>query len=98
MLLPAAIAAMRVTHPDAEIMIRDDLSEGVLEAVAEGRAHIGLTAQPVPSSKLRYRPLCEDAFGLVCQANSPLAAPGPVSWQILTRQPLWRWRPPAVCA
>ncbi|MFC7557298.1 LysR substrate-binding domain-containing protein [Pseudoroseomonas wenyumeiae] len=43
-------------------MIRDGLSEGVLEAVADGRAHIGLTVQPVPSSKLHYRPLCEDAL------------------------------------
>src|SRR5687767_14834246 len=45
-LLPPAIARFREGHPEVAVAVLDGLSGSVLDAVAEGRADIGLTIRP----------------------------------------------------
>src|SRR5699024_3165348 len=72
-LVPPVIARFGTVAPDVEVRIVDGLSGSVLDAVAEGRADIGLTIQPSPRAALTFQPLLADPFGLVCRSDHPLA-------------------------
>ena len=86
-LLPPAIARHREGHPEVEVAILDGLSGIVLDAVAEGRADIGLTIRPSPRATLGYRPLLSDEFGLVCRPDDELAGEGPLPWSAFEGRP-----------
>jgi DNA-binding transcriptional LysR family regulator len=86
-LLPPAIARYREDHPDVEVAIMDGLSGSVLDAVAEGRADIGLTIKPSPRATLNYRPLMSDEFGLVCRPDDALAGKSPLPWSVFAQRP-----------
>lgn len=86
-LLPPAVARYREGHPEVEVAILDGLSGSVLDAVAEGRADIGLTIQPSPRATLAYRPLLSDEFGLVCRPDDELAGDGPLPWSAFKGRP-----------
>jgi LysR family carnitine catabolism transcriptional activator len=81
-LLPPAIAALHTDHPDVAVVILDGLSGSVVDAVAEGRAEIGLTVQPAPTRALHYQPLIADELGLVCRADDPLAGHETLPWSV----------------
>lgn len=81
-LLPMAISTFHADHPDVEFIIRDGLSSSILEAVTDGRTEIGLTVQPMPTSKLIYEPLISDEFGLVCRADDPLGKKKNHAWSV----------------
>ncbi len=86
-MLPPAIARYRLDHPDVEVAIMDGLSGSVLDAVAEGRADIGLTIKPSPRTTLSYRPLMSDEFGLVCRPDDPLAGEEALPWSVFAERP-----------
>ena len=86
-MLPPAIARYRLDHPDVEVAIMDGLSGSVLDAVAEGRADIGLTIKPSPRATLNYRPLMSDEFGLVCRPDDALAGEGALPWSVFEQRP-----------
>lgn len=86
-LLPPAIARHREGHPEVEVAILDGLSGIVLDAVAEGRADIGLTIRPSPRATLAYRPLLSDEFGLVCRPDDERAGEGPLPWSAFEGRP-----------
>jgi LysR family transcriptional regulator, carnitine catabolism transcriptional activator len=86
-LLPHAIARFRTTHPDVDILIRDSLSEGVVEAVAQGGADLGVTVRSSPAKGLSYRQLAADRFGLVCRPDDPLAGREAVPWSVFEARP-----------
>src|SRR3954447_18839832 len=86
-LLPPAIARYCADHPCVEVAIMDGLSGSVLDAVAEGRADIGLTIKPSPRATLNYRPLMSDEFGLVCRPDDALAGEGPLPWSVFAQRP-----------
>ena len=72
-LLPGLIARFLASHPEVEISIVDALSDGVVDAVLEGRADFGFTAGAVGGSgRLSFRPLVEDEFVAVSHPGGPL--------------------------
>lgn len=86
-LLPPAIARYREGHPEVELAILDGLSGSVLDAVAEGRADVGLTIRPSPRATLAYEPLLSDEFGPVCRPDDELAGDGPLPWSVFQTRP-----------
>ena len=88
MLLPGALARFQAERPGVEVMILDGLSGSITEAVASGRAEIGLTVQSPHTEALIYRPLLTDDFGLVCRADDPLAeVKGKLNWSVFADRP-----------
>lgn len=68
--LPPLIARFAEQRPDVEVVIEDALSDGVVAAVADGRADLGFTAGLMESTdRLTFRPLLQDRFVAI-------AAPG----------------------
>jgi LysR family transcriptional regulator, carnitine catabolism transcriptional activator len=86
-LLPPAITRYREDHPEVEVAVLDGLSGSVLDAVAQGRADIGLTIRPSPQATLAYRPLLSDEFGLVCRPDDALAGDAPLPWSVFEGRP-----------
>jgi LysR family carnitine catabolism transcriptional activator len=81
-LLPDALARFQAEHPEVEVVILDGLSGSIAEAVATGRAEIGITVQSPLTTALAYQPLLTDGFGLVCKSEDPLARSGKQDWSV----------------
>jgi DNA-binding transcriptional LysR family regulator len=92
-LLPGAIARFRALHPAVQFLIQDGLSSSVVDAIAEGRADIGVTVRPLPADKLLYRPLLADQFGLVCRPDDALAQQASVPWSAFASRPFIAMNP-----
>ncbi len=86
-LLPPAIARFREGRPEVEVAVLDGLAGSVLDAVAEGRADLGLTIRPSPRATLAYRPLLSDEFGLVYRPDDELAGDTPLPWSVFEGRP-----------
>ncbi|HWK45404.1 MAG TPA: LysR family transcriptional regulator [Stellaceae bacterium] len=86
-LLAPAVARFQAGYPDVAVAIQDGLAESVIEAVAAGRADLGLTVQATLDDRLTYQPLLEDTFGMVCRADDPLASSGVVDWTVFRSRP-----------
>lgn len=87
-LLPAALRRFAAAFPEVEIVILDGLSQSVVDAVTNGQADFGLTAQPPPGQGFAYAPLLSDEFGLVCQSDDAMAAgTTSLTWSVFTDRP-----------
>lgn len=79
MLLPPRLAAFRQAHPHIEISLRETVpSHTIAEAVASGRADIGIVQLPYLVEGLEERVLLQEEMALVVPAGHRLAAGGPV--------------------
>lgn len=86
-LLPGAIARLRITAPGVDVSIRDSLSESVVDAVSSGRAELGITVRTPPERHLSYRQLVSDRLGVVCRADDELAQAETVPWTVFETRP-----------
>ena len=87
-LLPGLIVRFLASHPEVEISIVDALSDGVADAVLEGRADFGFTAGAVGGSgRLSFRPLVEDEFVAVGYPGGPLDDVQDYRWQEFDGRP-----------
>lgn len=87
-LLPEILGQYRIRWPGVEIEIRDIDSRAVANAVARGRVEFGIASPIEERSGLRYRPLFEDALGVICRRDDPLAGlDRAVRWSDLDGRP-----------
>ena len=86
-LLPGAIARLRLTAPNVDVSIRDSLSESVVDAVSSGCAELGITVRTAPERHLSYRQLVSDRLGLVCRADDELAQAETLPWSVFETRP-----------
>ncbi len=78
-ILPPILRTYVKQHPDVRLDVKDTDSASVQADLVAGRADIGLASQPELPGLERHL-LFSDRFGLVCQADSPLAQ----NWTSLT--------------
>ncbi len=86
-LVPAAMVALRRTHPAVEFTLIEAPAEELLVSVEEGRADLGLSVRPAAQQRLRYEHLLDDPMVLLCRADDPLAARGSVPWSVFAQRP-----------
>jgi DNA-binding transcriptional LysR family regulator len=86
-ILPEAIRQFRCSRPKVDIVIRDDMSHEITEAVGECRVEIGIGARPSTSDRVIYHPLLSDEFVLVCRKDDPLAGRGKALWSTFQGRP-----------
>lgn len=73
-LLPRHLAAFRKEYPDIEITLRETVpARAVAEAVAGGKADIGIVHLPYMVEGLQHRELLEEELALVVPISHPLA-------------------------
>ncbi|MEX0349866.1 MAG: LysR family transcriptional regulator [Paracoccaceae bacterium] len=72
LLFPQILEHMTERFPGLKVELRDTDSQQVLDALADGKAEIGIASGYHPLNGIRALPLLEDRFGLVCAADHPL--------------------------
>ena len=74
-LLPRHLAAFRKAYPDIEITLRETVpAKAVAEAVAGGKADIGIVHLPYHVEGLKHRELLREELALVVPVSHPLAS------------------------
>jgi len=72
LVFPAILDHMTKQFPGLKVELRDTDTQQVLDALAEGKADIGIASGHHPLNGIKAVPLFEDQFGLVCAADHPL--------------------------
>ncbi len=72
-LLPKALPALRKRHPELKLILREELTDPLLEGLGAGRLDAVLIALPYPIGDLAYVELFEDGYQLACGRTHPLA-------------------------
>lgn len=86
-LLPRHLAAFRKTYPDVEITLRETVpAKAVAEAVAGGKADIGIVHLPYQVEGLEHRELLQEELALVVPDAHPLAEKGEVALAALAAE------------
>lgn len=69
-LLPRILPALTGAYPDAELQVRETLTQSLLAELGQGRLDVILAALPLAGADLETRPLFQDRFLLAVQ-NRP---------------------------
>lgn len=85
-LLPKVIARFRQTRPKVEVIIRENLSEGLLQSLQERMIDFAMTAPPSGISGIDFVPLIEDDYLLVCRPEDLEDIPDPAPWSIFAER------------
>lgn len=86
-LLPSAIAAFRQTHPQVEIIIRENPTGGLYQSLHDRLIDFAVSTPPPASGDFAFDPLFEDECILVCRPEDVAAIPDPAPWQIFRDLP-----------
>ncbi|SEN85947.1 transcriptional regulator, LysR family [Sphingomonas gellani] len=84
--LPAAIASFRITHPQVDVVLRDQLSGALYQQMQERQIDLAVTTPP-DEGDFRFEPMMRDAMVLVVAAGSPLDTGTPANWSIFADHP-----------
>ncbi|SLN53429.1 HTH-type transcriptional regulator BenM [Pseudoruegeria aquimaris] len=86
LIFPGVLAHMTRAFPGAKVEMRDADTRQVLDALAEGKADIGIASGLHSVRGVRALPLFADRFGLVCSTAHPLmqAAEAPTVAAVLS--------------
>ncbi|WP_264210535.1 LysR family transcriptional regulator [Leisingera thetidis] len=72
LVFPPVLEHMTASYPGIKVELRDTDTQQVLDALAEGKADIGIASGYHPLNGVKAVPLFEDRFGLVCSTGHPL--------------------------
>lgn len=86
-LVPEAMAAYRVLHPDIDVRVADSAVEHVIARVLSGESDIGIGPEREHMPQLQARELFEMPFALVFPEGHPLEQAARVTWQDVARYP-----------
>jgi LysR family carnitine catabolism transcriptional activator len=86
-LLPKVIAKFRETRPQVEVIIRENLSEGLLQNLQERMIDFAISTPPVGVAGIEFQPLIEDDCVLVCRPEDLDGIPDPAPWSIFADRP-----------
>jgi LysR family hydrogen peroxide-inducible transcriptional activator len=87
-LLPAVLPGLRRAYPDLKLYLREDLTDGLLEALAAGRLDVALLATPFDLRGMISTPLGEEDVVVALPADHPLAGRAHLTEADLADQPL----------
>ena len=73
--LPDALRRFTKSLPQAELMIREDVTEHLVAAVAEGELDLAIVALPIEDPRLHVETLCTEPLFLAVPWQHPLAKP-----------------------
>ena len=77
-LLPRMLHALRETHPDFKLFIREDQSQPLVDSLHAGELDVLLLALPFPADNVDNMTLSVDPFVLACPLDHALSAKSPL--------------------
>jgi LysR family hydrogen peroxide-inducible transcriptional activator len=87
-LLPHALPGIRAAHPALELILIEDQTERLLQALRDGRVDVVLMALPWPSAEFTSLTLFSDPFQLACPKAHPLAKRDQICANDIADEPL----------
>ncbi len=72
-LLPRVLPGVRARHPDLRLLLREDTTERVIDALQDGHLDLVLLALEAPLGDVHRHALFEDPFMLAVHREHPLA-------------------------
>lgn len=85
--MPELVEQFRAQYPHIALRIQDDNSEGVERMVLDGQVDLGMCSEVSHDPRLKFTPLLEDTFGLVCHRDHLLSTRKSVTWQQIAALP-----------
>jgi len=86
-LLPRFIAQFRQTHPNVEIILRENLTSGLYQSLRDRMIDFAISIEPNGQAEITFTPMLEDACVLVCHARDAEAIPDPAPWAVFRDMP-----------
>jgi LysR family carnitine catabolism transcriptional activator len=92
-ILPAVIATFRETHPQVEIVLRDNLSGALYQQMLDRLIDFAITTPPGSDDDFRFDPIMDDECVLVCRREDADRIAAPVDWTFFSTQPFIAMEP-----
>jgi len=92
-ILPTIIAGFRDTHPQVDIVLRDNLSGALYQQMLDRLIDFAITTPPGTEAGFRFDPLVDDECVLVCRARDITSGSKPVPWSIFAEEPFIAMEP-----
>lgn len=86
--LPAVLAAFSKTRPGIVIEVMEGLADRVTQLVHTAVADFGIANVVDVPPDLDAKPVLQDAYGVVCASDHPLAAKAAVTWREMSAYPM----------
>lgn len=86
-LLPKAIAAFRQTHPQVEIIVRENPAGGLYQSLQDRLIDFAVSTPPAAADDFAFEPLFDDDCILVCRPEDAAAIPDPAPWKVFRELP-----------
>ena len=86
-LVPPVLTRLRARHPDCEILIREDLTQNLVEAVIDHELDLAITSTPIDNELIDLDVLGAEQLLVVAPTAHPIAASDSVSLPDLREQP-----------
>ncbi len=86
-LLPPVLAALRTEFPACELVVREDLTAALVEAVVNHELDVAITSTPIEHELVETEVVGREELLVVAPASHPLAAVGRLTPEDLRTQP-----------
>lgn len=86
-LVPALIAKLRRDYPECEIIVREDLTQNLVEAIADNDLDLAIMSSPIEHDLIDLEVVGREALLVVAPAKHPLCASGSITLSDLRLQP-----------
>ncbi|MBK7404931.1 MAG: LysR family transcriptional regulator [Phycisphaerales bacterium] len=86
-LIPPLVAALRAESPDCEIFVREDLTQHLVEAIADNQVDIAIMSTPVEHDQIELEIVGREPLLVVAPTEHPLCAAGEIALADLQAQP-----------
>jgi LysR family hydrogen peroxide-inducible transcriptional activator len=86
-LLPGVIRTFLAINPEADLTVSEDLTEGLIEALADAELDLALMSLPIDDSRIIYEELMVEPLLLVAPADDPIARSRSVELRDLEDRP-----------
>jgi LysR family transcriptional regulator, carnitine catabolism transcriptional activator len=87
-LLPGVLGRFRRSHPQVEIILRENLTSGLYHSLRDRLIDFAIAiAPPVADDTIHFQPLLHDECVLVCHPDDAPQIPDPAPWSLFRDRP-----------
>lgn len=91
--LPRAIARFLAGRGQVEVIVRENLSGGLLQNLQDRSIDLSITIPPGGTAPIRFEPMFEDEYLLVCRPEDLELIPDPAPWRVFEEFPFIAMEP-----
>lgn len=86
-LAPALVAGLREEHPQCEVIVHEDLTQGLLEGIADNRIDVAIMSTTIGHELVELETVGAEPFMVVAPADHPVCGAGDIALADLRMHP-----------